>query len=273
MIQELTGALLTHHLLEGVALSYALVCTRTLALIIWLPFLYYGTIPRRLSVVFALHLSMIVMWGVGLPAMTALSAKGTPGMLEVVGMMFGEAFLGCALGVSVRLMIDGARSMGSLLSQAIGLAFASFVDPSMGGSASILERLSWLLMLMVVLITGAHLEMLRIFMHGFELFPPGQVPVLMLDPMEVVTRSSALFVVALKLSAPVLAVSFMVYASMAILVKVSPSMNLFVFGFALTIPGGLFALWLSSPQTIMVMMEQSALAVEAMREVLIAWSP
>ena len=271
MIEELTGALLTHHYLEGVALSYALVCARTLALIIWLPFLYYGTIPRRLSVVFALHLSMIIMWGVGVPSSASL-VEGTPGMLEVVGMMCGEVFLGCALGVSVRLMIDGARSMGSLLSQAIGLAFASFVDPSMGGSASILERLSWLLMLMVVLISGAHLEMLRIFMHGFELFPPGQVPVLMLDPMEVVTRSSALFMVALKLSAPVLAVSFMVYASMAILVKVSPSMNLFTFGFALTIPGGLFALWLSSPQTIMVMMEQARLAIEAMRELLIVWS-
>ncbi len=266
MWEMLTG-MFVHGYLEGLFLGYALVCTRTLALMIWLPFLYYANIPRRISVMFAVHVSLIAMWGLGAPV---VHHEGT---LDVVGMLCGEAFIGCGLGVSVRLMIDGARSMGSLLSQAIGLAFATFVDPSMGGSASVLERLSWLLMLMVVLVTGAHIEILKVFFEGFVLFPPGQVPVLLMDPMVVVDRSAQLFVVALKLSAPALAVSFMVYASMAILVKVSPTMNLFVFGFALTIPGGLFALWLASPQTIMVMVELAQGTSRQMLEVLAAWSP
>ncbi len=268
MLELISGALAKQYA-EGLALGYVLVCARTLALMIWLPFLYYAAIPKKFSVLFALHFSMIIMWGIGAPVIRPEEHGGAVGM---VGMLFGEFVVGSALGLSVRLMIDGARSMGSLLSQAIGLAFANFVDPSMGGSATILEKLSWLLMLLVVIITGAHLEILKIFFHGFEIFPPGQVPVLLLDPMEVVSRCSQLFVIALRLSAPVLAVSFMVYASMAILVKVSPTMNLFVFGFALTIPGGLFALWLSSPQTITLMVEQASAASQAMIEILAAWS-
>lgn len=264
MWETLTGMFAGGYL-EGLFLGYALVCTRTLALMIWLPFLYYANIPKRVSVAFAIHFSLIVMWGLGAPYVDH------SGSLDIVGMMCGEAFLGCALGVTVRLMIDGARSMGSLLSQAIGLAFAMFIDPSMGGSASVLERLSWLLMLMIMLVTGAHIEILRVFFTGFELFPPGQVPVLLMDPMVVVDRSAQLFVVALKLSAPALAVSFMVYAGMAILVKVSPTMNLFVFGFALTIPGGLFAMWLASPQTVMAMVEQAQLTSQQMLQVLAAW--
>lgn len=257
-------------MLEGFALTYALVCARTLAMMIWMPFLYYGTIPKRVSVAFALHASLIILWGSGAP-WVRIDGASAAGLIDLAGMVCGEVFLGGALGVVVRLMIDGARSMGSLLSQAIGLAFANFIDPSMGGSASVLERLSWLLMLMVVLMTGAHVEIVAIFFQGFKLFPPGQVPWMMLDPMEVVMRSGELFVVALKLGAPALAVSFMVYASMAILVKVSPTMNLFTFGFALTIPGGLFALWLAAPQTVMVMVEQAQRAIEAMEGVLLAW--
>ena len=253
--------------LEQMAFGYALVAARTLALVVWLPFLFDATIPRRLSVAFALHLAAIATWALGAPRLAP------DGALEAMMMLCGEVVLGCALGLTVRLVIDGVRGMGSLLSQSIGLAFAVFVDPSMGGQSTILERLGWLMMLAVLVMVDAHLEILRVFFEAFWLFPPGEVAVMLLDPMVIVARSGQLFVLALKLAAPALATSFMIYAAMGILVKVSPTMNLFVFGFALTIPAGLLALYLGAPQTVAMMSEVARSTSRQMAEVLIAWSP
>lgn len=256
------GSLL-NQVLEGTIFGYTLVLARVLALMIWLPFFYHANIPKRVSVMFAVHFALMVCWGLGAPVV-AVPARA----LGVAWLMAGEVALGMMLGVSVRLLIDGARSMGSLLSQAIGLAFATFIDPSMDGSAQVLERLSWLLMLVVMLVTGAHIEILATFFQGFELFAPGEVSLLVLDPMVVLSRSAQLFVIAVRLSAPALAVSFMVYASLAILSKVSPQVSLFAFGFALTIPGGIIAMWVSAPQTLLEMMTLADGASEAMRQVM-----
>ena len=74
-----------------------------------------------------------------------------------------------------------------------------------------------------------------------------------------------MFEASLRLAAPALAVGFMIYTVLAILARVSPQMNLFAFGFALTIPGGFIALLLSSSHSVGLMMDLLDRLPRAMR--------
>jgi flagellar biosynthetic protein FliR len=66
----------------------------------------------------------------------------------------------------------------------------------------------------------------------------------------VLALAAGIFVVALKIAAPVLVLLLLVNGAMGVLAKLIPQLNVFVVGFPLNVAAGLFILTASQPFTV-----------------------
>jgi len=242
--------------------TWAAILFRVAGFFILMPFIRHGAVPSRIVVALLLHLSLVILLGLGLPSVAM--------PVEPVGwvlLLAPEFLLGAGLGVMVRAILAAAQGMGNLVSQAVGLAFATFLDPGTQSAMQVVDRLTWTIMLLLLLATDAHLMLIEAMLDTFRMAPVGQAP--LLNGLEIANWGGQIFEASLRLAAPALAVGFMIYTVLAILARVSPQMNLFAFGFAMTIPGGFIALLLSSSHSVSLMVDLLDRLPGAMRAFLI----
>lgn len=242
--------------------TWAAILFRVAGFFILMPFIRHGAVPSRIVVALLLHLSLVILLGLGLPSVAM--------PVEPVGwvlLLAPEFLLGAGLGVMVRAILAAAQGMGNLVSQAVGLAFATFLDPGTQSAMQVVDRLTWTIMLLLLLATDAHLMLIEAMLDTFRMAPVGQAP--LLNGLEIANWGGQIFEASLRLAAPALAVGFMIYTVLAILARVSPQMNLFAFGFAMTIPGGFIALLLSSSHSVGLMVDLLDRLPGAMRAFLI----
>lgn len=256
------------HLLEASLMGWAAVFFRLFAFLAWMPFWQNLAYPKRMALVATLYLSIVCWWGAGSPQIPMPEP-----VLGVALLLGGEILLGTAFGLVVRVVLVASRGMGQYISQSIGLGFAFFIDPNSSSSMHVIDQMTWTFMVLMVLLTDTHLVLLGVLFESYTALPVGQVPVLALGGLEIAAFGSTIFHVALRLAAPAMCVGFMIYVALAILAKVAPQMNLFAFGFALTIPGGLVAMGASAPQTINLMADQLARLPEMLTRLMITGSP
>ncbi|MEC9400183.1 MAG: flagellar biosynthetic protein FliR [Myxococcota bacterium] len=246
------------YILDMYIATWAAILFRSTGFFVLMPFVRHGAVPSRVVVALLIHLSLVVLLGLGLPSVVAPSDP-----VGWVLLLAPEFLMGAGLGVIVRTVLAAAQGMGNLVSQAVGLAFATFIDPGTQSAMQVVDRLTWTIMLLLLLATDAHLFLIEAMLDTFRMVPVGQAP--LLDGREIAMWGGHMFEASLRLAAPALAVGFMIYTVLAILARVSPQMNLFAFGFALTIPGGFIALLLSSSHSVGLMMDLLDRLPRAMR--------
>lgn len=251
-------AAMLDHLINMYVTTFAAILFRTAGFMVMMPFVRHGAVPARIMVALLIHTSLVVLLGMGVASV--------PMPAEPVGwvlLLGAEILLGLGLGVVVRVVLSAAKGMGQIISQAIGLGFATFIDPGSQSSMQVIDRLTWTILLLLLLATDTHLLLVEGLLETFRIAPVGQAP--LLDGMDIARWGSKAFEASLRLAAPALAVGFMIYTVLAILARVAPQMNLFAFGFAMTIPGGLIAMLLSSSHTASLMTDLMQRLPGAMR--------
>jgi flagellar biosynthetic protein FliR len=88
------------------------------------------------------------------------------------------------------------------------------------------------------LVTGAYQFCLVAFARSFEIFPPSAI----FEPQSintVIASSGRIFLLAVQISAPLLAISFLVNMSFSVLGRAAPSLNVFMLSFPVQILAGL----------------------------------
>lgn len=88
------------------------------------------------------------------------------------------------------------------------------------------------------LVTGAYQFCLVAFARSFEIFPPSAI----FEPQSintVIAASGKIFLLAVQISAPLLAISFLVNMSFSVLGRAAPSLNVFMLSFPVQILAGL----------------------------------
>ena len=117
---------------------------------------------------------------------------------------------------------------------------------------------------LLFLFSGAHHYVLAAFLRSFELSPPGMLS-FQANAGEVFVRSTGnIFLVAVQISAPVMAVNFIVTLTFAILGKAAPSMNVFAESFAARILVGMTLLGLTLGVTAQLVLTELRNAPELM---------
>ena len=160
-------------------------------------------------------------------------------------MIVREIFMGLALGLTVRFLFLAVNMAGTFISHTMGMSIATAFNPDIGQSTQISEAYGIMAMLFF-LVMDAHHDLIFVIVKSFELLPAGQLNI---KPMilQVLSLCNTLFVLGLKIGAPVMVGILVTYLLSGFLYKAAPQMNIFFVIMPLNIFLGFLLIILSIP--------------------------
>ncbi len=189
---------------------------------------------------------------IGLSAVIGLLVLGVtpielPGdMLSPAGLLSiaGELTIGAMAGIVLQLVFAAASVAGELLSQSMGLGFATMLDPG-GVTSPVVTSFLGLLLWLVFIGLDGHLQLIAMLIDSYRTVPPGSDP--LAHAGDLATFGGFALSAGLMLALPVSAVLLLVNLLLAVVSRSAPQLNIFSIGFPTLMVAGLLTLPLALP--------------------------
>ncbi|MGX5655573.1 flagellar biosynthetic protein FliR [Geodermatophilus nigrescens] len=215
--------------------------------------------PVKGALALALSVALIDRVAPGLP-------EPTTGFLVVTAVS--EVAIGAALGFVVQLFFTAVQFAGELLDVTGGFSLQPAYDPLAMTMNSTIGRLHYLLATTLLFTSGGHLMLVRGFATSYEGLPvSGGFPSDSIGEV-VLTAFSAMFLAALQIAGPMVAVLLLADVALALLSRAAPALNIFAFGFPVKILLTLSLLGLTFPllpTALDALIEQATRAIVGLR--------
>jgi flagellar biosynthesis protein FliR len=173
-----------------------------------------------------------------LPAVPPL-APGPQTVAAWILVMVQEVGIGLLLGFTSRMVFFAVEVAGSLITTEVGISLTSVLNPINSTQATTPAVVLNYLTAVVWLSLDLHHWMLAAFQRTYALVPIGGVHLREALLTDLLSRCSEVFVVALQMAAPVMAVSFIISLVFSVLGRAVPQMNVFSESFGIRILAGL----------------------------------
>lgn len=154
-------------------------------------------------------------------------------MWGLAGQMAIEVGAGLMFGFASRLIFYALDIAGAVIGIEIGLSLPSDINPMSDAQSAAPALILYYLACMLWLSLDMHHWMLAGFQRTYALLPIGGAHLSNVFLTDVVARTSQVFLVALQLAAPLMAVAFIISLVFSILGRAVPQMNVFSESFAL----------------------------------------
>ncbi|MCX8042527.1 MAG: flagellar biosynthetic protein FliR [Desulfobacterota bacterium] len=222
--------------------TYLLVFIRTSAILFAVPIFGSRDLPIIAKMGLALTLAWCVYPGINIPPELR---SGNLGVL--VPAMIAEIGIGLAIGFAARLFFEAVQIGGQLIGFQMGFGIVNVLDPLSGENFSVVAQLQNLLAVMLFLWLNLHHVFFMAIAGSFERIPllHCSLPGPLIE--NIASMSTAMFSVAIKLAAPVIAVLLLCDCAMGILNRAAPQMHVFILSFPLKIAAGLFVIGITMP--------------------------
>jgi flagellar biosynthetic protein FliR len=158
-----------------------------------------------------------------------------------------EAIAGASIGFAMGIIFAGVRYAGELIGYDMGLSMATMFNPESNTSFPVLSEMLYFFLLMIFLLVNGHHFIIESLQASYNVIPIGKWTIGEAGINKLISMTGQLFVVAVKIAAPVIVSLFLVNVSLGILNKVMPQMNIFSVIFSLKIGVGLVVLSATIP--------------------------
>lgn len=196
------------------------------------------------------QLRLILSLAVGMGAMNAVTFQvPQDGIASIDGLLLvtGEVLAGLAMGFALQIGYAAAFVAGETIGNAMGLGFASMVDPQSGQSTQVVGQFLSIIATFLLLGMDGHLLLTRYVIQSYEALPPGG-PMLSADAAYgIVMFGGALLGSGLVVALPVGFALVLIQLIMGMLARSAPSLNLFSVGIPVALFAGLLLLALTAP--------------------------
>ena len=145
----------------------------------------------------------------------------------LVKLMFMEVSIGLLLGFICRFVFYALEIAGGFIATEMGLALPQEFNQLISAPTMAPGLLLYWIALMTMLSLDLHHWMIAGFQKSYALLPFGGAHLSEALLVDVVSRSGKVFLLALQIAAPVMAVSFLVTLVFAVLGRAVPQMNVF----------------------------------------------
>jgi flagellar biosynthesis protein FliR len=223
--------------------AFVLVLLRVSAIIITIPVISEGTVPAKIKAALSIIITLII-FPLVVPQMPPTRNFHS---IELIFLMIGEVLIGVTIGFVARLVFAAIQMAGDIIGFEMGFSIASVIDPVSSEQVSIITDLQYMIAMLVYLAVNAHHMFFQAIIQSYSLIPPlsfhfsGQLMQFIFDV------SKDMFVIALKLGAPIIAVMVFTNVALGVVARTVPQMNIFIVGFPLQISLGLVFLGLTAP--------------------------
>jgi flagellar biosynthetic protein FliR len=150
----------------------------------------------------------------------------------LAGMMAAEVGIGLTIGFASRMVFFMLEIAGAIISTEIGLTMPPGLNPMNDAPMTTTASILYYLAAMLWLSMDLHHWMLIGFEKTYVYLPIGACHLSQAVVTDMIARTSGIFTVALQMSAPLLAVSFIISLIFAVLGRAVPQMNVFAESFA-----------------------------------------
>ena len=220
-------------------------------------------VPVQVRIVATAVLAIPVMaGGVALPAPADLAG------LAAVPLILNELALGLVAGLVLGILFGAASLAGDRIAATAGLGFAAQFDPGAGGQTPVVAQLFGLFLTMVFLSGDGHLSAIRIVLESYVALPPGAE----IDFARLIgaglTAGGRMFALGLMVMLPVVSVLLLLNLAVGVVTRSAPTLNIFAFGFPLTMTATLLLLYLTTPGTAAALEEVVHEALEILHLIL-----
>lgn len=156
----------------------------------------------------------------------------TVGLFMLIAMEF---TIGMFFGAIARTLIAALDTAGMAISLSSGLANGQLFNPTIASQGSIMGAFISVTGVVLIFATDMHHLLFMGIMESYELFPLGSLPEIgsMADLMARVVSTS--FAVGIKFAAPFIVFTILVYASMGVLARVMPQIQVLILALPLQI--------------------------------------
>lgn len=216
-------------------ISFVFVFIRIGIIFATVPFFSAEILPRRITTMIAFFLSLVVMPIVPPAGITLESLN----ILSFVMLLFHELLIGICFGLSINVIFAATQIAGQLMGFQMGFAIANVVDPMTGDTAPITANILYITTFLLFFSFGGHHMLIKALVESFYIIPiearlPQQGFL-----VAAIAYAANMFLIAIKVAAPVIGVLFLMNISFAIVARAIPQMNVFIMSFPLTIAIGL----------------------------------
>ncbi len=153
--------------------------------------------------------------------------------------------VGALLGFTINLVFTAVRYAGSIVGMQIGFAIVNSYDPMSNSQISVISQLYYLLAVLLFFVTGAHQILVAAMFKSCVVVPPFVSGNMAGGAWFLMREFSTVFSLGLQIAAPIVIVLLLVSASMGVIVKTVPQLNVLVVGFPIKIGVGLITVGLS----------------------------
>lgn len=161
------------------------------------------------------------------------------GLFGLVGMMAQEVAVGLLLGFVSRMVFYAVDLAGNVASAEMGLSLATMMNPMSGQTLQAPGTILFFLAAVVMFTLDLHHWVLIGFERTYSVLPIGGAHLSATLFEAIVKHTGRIFMVAMQILAPLIAVSFVVTLVFSVLSRAVPSMNVFSESFAFRVVGGL----------------------------------
>lgn len=223
----------------GLLLQYFFCSLRIGAFLLSAPLFGARWMPLPVRIMMALVLGSIV--AVQFPSI-AISQLTTA---QTVIAVFNELAIGLTAGLILSILFAAILLAGEKIASTAGLGFAAQVDPQTGGQTPVVSQTLYLFLLVLFLSLDGHLIALATIYKSYELIPIGSVikPEAMVQAG--IDAGGAMFLAAAIIMLPIAIILLLINVSIGIITKSAPQLNLFSFGFPISLLAVFFALYIS----------------------------
>ncbi|MCH7629834.1 flagellar biosynthetic protein FliR [Novosphingobium percolationis] len=227
--------------LEGEFWRLVFVMTRIAAALFAAPLFGATTVPPQVRVMASGAVAVLVCnW---------TSVAAPPNLLSLVGMLAvaQEALIGLAMGFVLQLSFAAPIIAAELIGGGMGLSIATTADPVSGAHSPALGQYFSVVLTVLFLGLGAHLNWFSLLVESYRAFPPGSAWFSGGRMALVAGFATQMFSTALLIALPVTLLLLLVQVMAGIISRSAPSLNLFSLGLPASVLAGLLALIASAP--------------------------
>lgn len=230
--------------------------TRIAAALLAAPLFGAAAVPMQLRVAVSGALAVL--------ACNWLPIAAPPALLSLAGLLavLGEVAIGLALGFVLQLVFAAPVVAAEMIGGSMGMAIATAADPSSGAHSPALGQYFSVVLMVVFLGLGGHLQFIALIIRSYEAFPPGTAWFSGERMEQVAAFGGALFTTAVAIALPVTLVLLVVQVVTGVLSRSAPALNLFALGLPAGVLAGIAALIVAAPLLTDRLTQLSADAIE-----------
>ncbi|MGH1399258.1 MAG: flagellar biosynthetic protein FliR [Alphaproteobacteria bacterium] len=214
-------------------------------------------VSQRVRLHFAIAL-VFILYPFSLPYIPD-PLPATTGMFIIILMEF---IIGIFFGAIARIFVMALDTAGMAISVSAGFANAQMFNPALASQGSLVSAFLIITGIVLMFATGMHHLLIRGVFESYELFPIGALPDTGSMAQLIARAVSSAFTIGIKIAAPFLVMSLMIYVGMGVLSRLMPQIQVFMIALPLQILCGLIVLstvlsatylfWLSEFENAMV---------------------